>query len=65
MERRVVETVFPKTNGDKKGIWNWVLDKIWIERSNLKSEEFNFPALLFPWHLLKSSNNDIFILSQR
>lgn len=66
MERRVVETVFPVTNGGEKGICKWILDKIWTKRSiKLKSEEFNFPSLLFPWHLLKSSNNDIFILNQR
>ncbi|KAL8531104.1 hypothetical protein ACS0TY_007931 [Phlomoides rotata] len=65
MERRVVETVFPVTNGGKKGIWKTILDKIWTKRSiKLKSEELNFPSLLFPWHLMKSSDNDIFILNQ-
>lgn len=63
-----METVFPVTDGSKKkkGIWKWILDKIWTKRNiNLKSEEFNSASFLFPWHLLKSSNNDIFILNQR
>ncbi|PIN03168.1 hypothetical protein CDL12_24307 [Handroanthus impetiginosus] len=68
MERRVVETVFPITDGNKKnkGLWKWILDKIWTKRNiKLKPEGFNSESLLFPWHLLKSSNNEIFLLSQR
>ncbi|KAI3449881.1 hypothetical protein Pfo_006546 [Paulownia fortunei] len=67
IERRVVETVFPVTDGSKKnnGLWKWILDKIWTKRNiKLKSEEFNSESFLFPWHILKSTNNDIFILNQ-
>ncbi|KAL7113285.1 hypothetical protein ACP275_04G053100 [Erythranthe tilingii] len=66
MEKRVVETVFPVTEGTKNpGLWKWILDKIWMEKkTNLKSEEFNSDSFLFPWHILKSSNNDIFVLNQ-
>ncbi|KAK6164260.1 hypothetical protein DH2020_001124 [Rehmannia glutinosa] len=67
MERRVVETVFPVTDGSKRniGLWKWVLDKIWTKRI-IKSEpeEFNSESFLFPWHLLRSSNDDIFVLNQ-
>lgn len=68
MERRVVETIFPVTDGSKKnkGLWKWILDKIWMKRNTkLESEEFNAESFVFPWHILKSSNNDIYILNQR
>ncbi|CAA0833436.1 NHL domain-containing protein [Striga hermonthica] len=67
MERRVVETVFPVTGDSKrsKSLWNWILDKIWMNR-NIKpnSEEFNFDSFLFPWHILKSSDDDTYVLDQ-
>ncbi|GER55104.1 NHL domain-containing protein [Striga asiatica] len=67
MERRVVETAFPLTGDSKrsKSVWNWILDKIWINR-NIKphSEEFNSDSFLFPWHLLRSSNDDTYVLDQ-
>ncbi|XP_047967576.1 uncharacterized protein LOC125211714 isoform X1 [Salvia hispanica] len=66
MEARVVETVFPVSGGSqKKGLWEWIVDKIWSKRSiKMKSEEYDPASLLFPWHLLKSSENDIFVLNQ-
>lgn len=64
MKTRVVETVFPVD--EKKGLWERILDKIWTkEKVKLKSKEYDSPLLLFPWHLLKSSENDIFVLNQR
>ncbi|KAL1545066.1 hypothetical protein AAHA92_21838 [Salvia divinorum] len=66
MEVRVVETVFPVSGGSqKKGLWEWIIDKIWTNRSiKLKSEECDPTLLVFPWHLLKSSKSDIFVLNQ-
>ncbi|XP_042030375.1 uncharacterized protein LOC121777250 isoform X2 [Salvia splendens] len=66
MEARVVETVFPVSGGSQeKGLWEWIVDKIWSKRSiKMKSEEYNPESLLFPWHLLKSSENDIFVLNK-
>ncbi|KAL6515454.1 hypothetical protein OROHE_018488 [Orobanche hederae] len=67
MERRVVETVFPAMNGSKRniGLWKWILDKMWTKKNmNSKPEEFNSESFLFPWHLLRSSDDDIFILNQ-
>ncbi|GER50436.1 NHL domain-containing protein, partial [Striga asiatica] len=67
MERRVVETVFPVTGDSKRSrsLWNWILDKIWMNR-NIKphSEEFNSDSFLFPWHLLMSSGADTYVLDQ-
>ncbi|KAL3850056.1 hypothetical protein ACJIZ3_011938 [Penstemon smallii] len=67
MEKRVVETVFPPTDSCKKnkGLWKWIVDKIWTERDiKLKSEEFNSDSFLFPWHLLKSPNDGLFVLNR-
>ncbi|XP_042002523.1 uncharacterized protein LOC121751795 isoform X3 [Salvia splendens] len=66
MEARVVETVFPVSGGSQeKGLWEWIVDKIWSKRSiKMKSEEYDPASLLFPWLLLKSSENDIFVLNQ-
>ncbi|KAL3517787.1 hypothetical protein ACH5RR_020376 [Cinchona calisaya] len=64
--RKVVETIYP-TNASKKNtsIWSWVLDKLWTEREvDTKSEEFHSNSLLFPWHLVKSTNNDLFVLNR-
>lgn len=62
-----METVFPVSGGSQeKGLWEWIVDKIWSKRSiKMKSEEYDPASLLFPWHLLKSSGNDIFVLNQR
>lgn len=66
METRVVETVFPASDDIQKGLWKWILDKIWTKKNvkKLKSKEYDSPLLLFPWHLLKSSENDIYVLNQ-
>ncbi|KAL3647646.1 hypothetical protein CASFOL_008614 [Castilleja foliolosa] len=68
MSRRVVETVFPLTSGNKrsKGLFQWILDKIWTGQNTTKSkpDEFNPESFLFPWHILSSSDDDIFVLNQ-
>lgn len=67
MNTRVVETIFPVSDGSqKKGLWERILDKIWVKKNiKLKSEEHDPALLMFPWHLLKSSENEIFVLTQR
>ncbi|XP_073021765.1 uncharacterized protein [Primulina eburnea] len=64
LERRVVETVFPATtDGNKnKSFWKWILHKVWPVK--LKSEALNSESFLFPWHMLKASDNDLFVLNQ-
>ncbi|KZV56436.1 hypothetical protein F511_08334 [Dorcoceras hygrometricum] len=64
LKRRFVETVFPETaDGRKKtSFWKLILDKLWPGK--LKSEEFNSESFLFPWHMLKASESDLFVLNQ-
>ncbi|XP_051118786.1 uncharacterized protein LOC127242999 isoform X2 [Andrographis paniculata] len=67
METRVVDTVFPRVDGSTKykSLWAWIVDKLWRKRRpKMKSEEFNSASFLFPWHLLKSSNDDLLVLNQ-
>lgn len=66
MERRVIETIYP-TNTSKKtnSLWSWVLDKLGKKREvDTLSEESRSDSLLFPWHLLKSTSNDFFVLNR-
>ncbi|CAN4092291.1 unnamed protein product [Withania somnifera] len=66
MGRRVVETLYPRSKTNKKsGIWSWILGKLWPRNDlDAESEELNPDALLFPWHLLKSPNGDLFVLNR-
>ncbi|PSR94920.1 NHL repeat-containing protein [Actinidia chinensis var. chinensis] len=67
MERRVVETLYPICNGEKKdnSLWSWVMNKLWMKRDvNTKSEDLNSESFLFPWHLIKSLDNDLFIVNR-
>lgn len=68
MKRKVVETLYPTNNTNKHNIslWNWIIDKIWTKRDvDTKSEEFDSESFLFPWHLMKSLDNDLFIFNRR
>lgn len=67
MESRTVETVYPKPKDDKTkgGPLSWIVDKLWSTKvvpSN--SEEIDSKLLLYPWHLLKSLDNDLFVLNR-
>ncbi|CAI9107452.1 OLC1v1006803C1 [Oldenlandia corymbosa var. corymbosa] len=65
LERRVVETIYPTNTSNKDAsLWSWVLEKFGKKSAvDAKSVE-SHSDLLFPWHLLKSSSNDLFILNQ-
>ncbi|KAF8402079.1 hypothetical protein HHK36_013031 [Tetracentron sinense] len=68
MERRIIETLYPARVTEKKSssVWSWILDKLGMERESVpKYEEFNSESLVFPWHLIDSRNNDIFIINRR
>lgn len=67
MESRTVETVYPKPNGykTKSSALSWILDKLWSTRAvPSSSEELDSNILFYPWHLLKSLENDLFILNR-
>ncbi|XP_010684919.2 uncharacterized protein LOC104899426 isoform X1 [Beta vulgaris subsp. vulgaris] len=64
--RRVLETVYPTSNSrGRMGLWTWLLDKLGYRRdAGLKSVEFDSESLLFPWHLLKSVDDDLLIMNK-
>lgn len=68
METRVLETVYPVSNSYKRvgSLWSWILDKLGRGRdANPKPKEFDINSFSFPWHLLKSEGNDLFIINRR
>lgn len=70
MEARLVETLYPISTDNKGGgIFNWILNKLGLEtsvRNMEKSEVLDPKRLYFPWHLLKSDDDDtIYIIDRR
>lgn len=66
MERRVVETIYPTNTVKKTSLWSWILDKFGKKQdTETKSDELHHDTFLFPWHLMKSTNDDIFVLNRR
>ncbi|KAF9612278.1 hypothetical protein IFM89_038848 [Coptis chinensis] len=64
---RTIETIYPpfRTGNNISGIWNWVLDKLGIGREVApKSKELDLEPLLTPWHLMKSRENNLLIVSR-
>ncbi|KAI5679987.1 hypothetical protein M9H77_01214 [Catharanthus roseus] len=65
MERRVVETIYPTNTVKKTSLWSWILDKFGKKQdTETKSDELHHDTFLFPWHLMKSTNDDIFVLNR-
>ncbi|KAK9733852.1 hypothetical protein RND81_04G096900 [Saponaria officinalis] len=64
--RRVLETLHPSC-ADKveTGLWSSILNKLGFRKEvEMKSEEFDQALLLFPWHLLKSKDNDLLVMNK-
>ncbi|CAH1418351.1 unnamed protein product [Lactuca virosa] len=67
MESKIVETLYPKPNVSetKSGLVSWIIDNIWSTNDIPSNSEEVDPKLLFyPCHLLKSLENDLFILNR-
>ncbi|XP_027360430.1 LOW QUALITY PROTEIN: uncharacterized protein LOC113868757 [Abrus precatorius] len=69
---RTVETLYPTTASNTGGIriWNWIMSKLGLESSGEtnveeKSEVFDSKSLCFPWHLLKSVDDTLYIIDRR
>lgn len=72
MEARTVETLYPTSNSNKGGIhiWNSIMSKLGLESSGKanveeRSEVFDSKSLYFPWHLLKSVDDTLYIIDRR
>ncbi|KAK1420599.1 hypothetical protein QVD17_22318 [Tagetes erecta] len=67
MDSRSVETFYPKPSSykTKSGMLSWIMDKLWSTKDFSSISEEVYSDLPFhPWHLLKSLENDLFILSR-
>ncbi|KAK7316612.1 hypothetical protein RJT34_00204 [Clitoria ternatea] len=72
MRARIVETLYP-TSASKGGIriWNWIMDKLGLEsyigETNVEErpEAFDPKSLYYPWHLLKSVDDILYIIDRR
>ncbi|GAA0143782.1 ubiquitin-protein ligase [Lithospermum erythrorhizon] len=71
MEKRVVQTIYPTTvlpdveNEKDSSLWAWVLDKLGVKREvPPQSKENTSESFLFPWHLIKSSQNHLCVLNR-
>ncbi|ESW06038.1 hypothetical protein PHAVU_010G014600 [Phaseolus vulgaris] len=72
MGARTVDTLYPTSTSNKGGIhiWNWIMTKLGVESSgktNVEktSEVFDSKSLYFPWHLLKSVDDTLYIIDRR
>ncbi|XP_057414825.1 uncharacterized protein LOC130709473 isoform X2 [Lotus japonicus] len=71
MGARTVETLFPASVTSKGGgVWNWIMNKLGLESSEEtnveeRSEVFDSKSLYFPWHLLKSVDDTLYIIDRR
>ncbi|XP_075655567.1 uncharacterized protein LOC142625742 isoform X2 [Castanea sativa] len=67
MGKRILETLYPTSNIDKKsnGLWTWIVNKLGLGRSvDTKSEDLDSESLMFPWHLMKSKDDTLFIINR-
>ncbi|KAG2380897.1 uncharacterized protein HKW66_Vig0202700 [Vigna angularis] len=71
MGARTVDTLYPTSTSNKGGIhiWNWIMTKLGLESSGKTnvvetSEVFDSKSLHFPWHLLKSVDDTLFIIDR-
>ena len=69
MERRVLETLTPACNTNKKGyrLLAWFMEKLGWESNddNAESEVTDVQTLMFPWHLIKSPDDNLVVIDQR
>ncbi|KAK7395821.1 hypothetical protein VNO78_16392 [Psophocarpus tetragonolobus] len=73
MGARTVKTLYPTKTSNKGGtyIWNWIMSKLGLESSGTtdveeRAEVFDSKSLYFPWHLLKSvDDNNLYIIDRR
>jgi len=72
MGARTVDTLYPTSTSNKGGIhiWNWIMTKLGLESSGKTNDEktsevFDSKSLYFPWHLLKSVDDTLYIIDRR
>ncbi|KAM7271731.1 hypothetical protein ACFE04_030945 [Oxalis oulophora] len=67
MGRKVLETLYPTNSFDKKkdNWWTRLMSKFHSGKDDVvKSGEFDPESVLYPWHLMKSDDNHLFIINR-
>ncbi|CAM8959286.1 unnamed protein product [Rhodiola kirilowii] len=66
LEKRVIETICPSSNNNKNdGLWSWIRNKAGLPEDNDANDEDSDPSLLmFPWHLMRSVDDEFFVLNR-
>ncbi|KAE8692169.1 putative Clavata3/esr-related 41 [Hibiscus syriacus] len=66
LERRVLETVYPTSSNKRStSLWTWIRTKLgFASDADVKFEEHDSRALMYPWHLIKSVDNNFLIASR-
>uniref|UniRef100_A0A8R7R5C4 NHL repeat-containing protein 2 n=1 Tax=Triticum urartu TaxID=4572 RepID=A0A8R7R5C4_TRIUA len=66
--RRFLETVYPVFNKKGSGVWSWIIDKLGLTKEDASKkddasniQDFNAEPVVFPWHLLKISEDDLLV----
>ncbi|MED6197347.1 hypothetical protein PIB30_055714 [Stylosanthes scabra] len=68
---RLVETLYPASASSKPfHVWNWIRNKLGLENSEETNVEesyevFDSESLYFPWYLLKSVDDTLYIIDHR
>jgi hypothetical protein len=71
MGTRLVETLYPiSTVNNGGGIWNWIRSMLGLYShvetiEEEKPEVLDSKSLYFPWHLLKSDDDALYIIDRR
>lgn len=70
--RRFLETVYPVFNKKGSGVWSWIIDKLGLTKEDASKkddasniQDFDADSVVFPWHLLKISEDDLLIADRR
>lgn len=67
MGKRILETLYPTSNNDKKSnhLWTWMMNKLGLGTSiDTKPEDFDSESLMFPWHLMKSKDDSFLVINR-
>lgn len=68
MERRIIETIYPRDYTEKKRntVWTW-MKKIFKQQSSVveASKTLDAQTIMFPWHMMPSTDKEVLIVDRR
>ncbi|KAI4365745.1 hypothetical protein MLD38_021707 [Melastoma candidum] len=66
MERRVVETIYPKDDSQRKvnSLWTWVKEVVGLSSDENVELESDAGELMFPWHIIRLEDGALFVVNR-